>query len=161
VSILLYALGVLALAGGLAGLVLPVIPGALLLLGGVVLVAWAGEFQVVGWKTVAVAAFLTGLMLLVDWLSGLLGARAFGASRWAMLGAALGALVGLFFGFAGIVIGPVVGGIAFEYWKDPDFERAARAGVGVLVGFVAGTVVKVALAFTMVAMLALVLLFGR
>lgn len=156
-EILLYVLGALALLAGLAGLALPALPGALLLLSGAVLLGWAGHFAVIGWGTIAAAAVLTGLMLAVDWIAGLLGARAFGASRWAMLGAGLGALVGLFFGLPGVVLGPVVGGVAFQYWKDPDLERAARAGLGVLLGFVVGTTVKMALGFALVAMLVLAL----
>ena len=58
-------------------------------------------------------------------------------------------VVGLFLGLPGIVLGPAVGALAFEYAKDPNFGRAAKAGVGTLVGFVVGTVVKVALAFVL------------
>ena len=157
-EVLLYLAGALALAAGLAGLVLPALPGAPLLLVGVLLVAWAGDFAAVGWGTVAGAAVLTGLMLAVDWAAGALGARAFGASRWAMVGAALGAVVGLFFGLPGILVGPIAGGIAFEYWKDPDFERALKAGAGVFLGFVVGSAVKVALGFALLGLLLLALL---
>jgi uncharacterized protein YqgC (DUF456 family) len=157
VEIALYTLGGLALATGLAGLVLPLLPGAPLMLVGVLLVAWAGHFTAVGWGTVAGAVVLTGMMIAVEWAAGALGARAFGASRWAMLGAAVGAVVGLFFGLPGILLGPVVGGIAFEYWKDPDFERAFKAGAGVFVGFVVGSAVKVALGFALVGLVLLAL----
>jgi uncharacterized protein YqgC (DUF456 family) len=127
------------------------------MLGGVLLVAWAGHFTAVGWGTVAGAVVLTGMMIAVDWAAGALGARAFGASRWAMLGAAAGAVVGLFFGLPGILLGPVVGGIVFQYWKDPDFERALHAGAGVFVGFVVGSALKVALGFALVGLVLLAL----
>lgn len=157
-EILLYVLGGLALAAGLAGLVLPVLPGAPLMLGGVLLLAWAGHFAVIGWGTIAAAAALTALMLAVDWVAGALGAKAFGASRWAMWGALAGALVGLFFGIPGILLGPVVGAIAFELWKDPDLPRAAKAGFGVLVGFLLGSAVKVTLGVILVGLVVLALL---
>jgi len=157
-EVLLYALGALALAAGLAGLVLPVLPGAPLLLAGVLLLAWAGHFAVVGWGTVVAAAAVSVLILAVDWAAGVLGARAFGASPWAMVGALAGALIGLFLGIPGVILGPVAGSIALEYWKDPNFERAAKAGIGVLLGFVVGTAVKVALGLGLVAAVALVLL---
>lgn len=156
-EIALYTVGALALATGLAGLVLPALPGAPLMLAGVLLVAWAGGFAALGWGTIALAVVLTGLMIAVDWAAGALGAKAFGASRWAMLGAALGAVVGLFFGLPGILLGPIAGGIAFQYWKDPDFERALRAGAGVFIGFVVGSAVKVALGFALLALVALAL----
>ena len=155
----LYALGILALVLGLAGLVLPVLPGGLLMVAGVALIAWAGHFAVVGWPTVAVCALLGLAMWGVDLLAGLLGARAFGASRWALIGSAVGVVVGLFFGLPGIVIGPALGALAFEYARDPDLPKAARAGVGALVGFLAGSVLKASLAFVMLGALLLALLW--
>jgi uncharacterized protein YqgC (DUF456 family) len=147
VTTLLYVLGVLALLAGLAGVVVPVLPGAVALWGGVWLIAWAGGFQRVGAPTIAVTGALALLMLAADWAATALGARSFGASRWAVLGSTLGLLVGLFLGPVGIVLGPVAGAVALELWKDPDLEKALKAGVGTLVGFLAGSVVKVMLAF--------------
>lgn len=144
---LLYVLGALALLAGLAGVVVPVLPGAVALWGGVWLIAWAGGFQLVGAPTIAVTGVLALLMLAADWAATALGARSFGASRWAVLGSTLGLLVGLFLGPVGIVLGPVAGAVALELWKDPDLEKALKAGVGTLVGFLAGSVVKVMLAF--------------
>jgi len=147
VATLLYVLGVLALLAGLAGVVVPVLPGAVALWGGVWLIAWAGAFQLVGAPTIAVTGVLALLMMAADWAATALGARSFGASRWAVLGSTLGLLVGLFLGPVGIVLGPVAGAVALELWKDPDLEKALKAGVGTLVGFLAGSVVKVMLAF--------------
>ena len=158
VTILLYVLGVLALLVGLAGVVLPVLPGALALWGGVWLIAWAGDFQVVGAPTIAVTGVLALLIMAADWAATALGARAFGASRWAVMGATLGLLVGLFLGPVGILLGPVVGAVALELWKDPNLEKALQAGVGTLLGFLAGSVVKVVLAFLLLGVLVVGLL---
>jgi uncharacterized protein YqgC (DUF456 family) len=158
VTILLYVLGVLALLAGLAGVVVPVLPGAVALWGGVWLIAWAGGFQRIGAPTLAVTGVLALLIVAADAAATALGARAFGASRWAVAGATLGLLVGLFLGPVGIVLGPVVGAVALELWKDPDLEKALRAGVGTLVGFLAGSVVKVVLAFLLVGALLIGLL---
>jgi uncharacterized protein YqgC (DUF456 family) len=87
-----------------------------------------------------------------------LGARAFGSSRWAVVGSAVGVVVGLFFGLPGIILGPALGATAFELWKDPDLGRAARAGAGALAGFLVGTVIKVTLAFVMVGLVVIALL---
>jgi uncharacterized protein YqgC (DUF456 family) len=155
VEIVLYVLGAAALAVGLAGVVLPAIPGSALLVLGVLLVAWADGFtRVSGWTVVA-CAVLGAAIWAVDLAAGILGARAFGASRWAVLGSGLGLLVGLFFGLPGIVLGPAVGALVLEYARDPDFERALRAGAGAFVGFVLGSAVKVALAFVLVGVLVL------
>ncbi len=153
VTILLYVLGVLALLAGLAGVVLPVLPGAVALWGGVWFIAWAGDFQLVGAPTLTVTGVLALLIIASDWAATALGAKAFGASRWAMAGAAIGLLVGLLFGPVGIVLGPVIGAVALELWKDPDLEKALKAGMGTLVGFLAGSVVKVMLAFLLLGVL--------
>ncbi len=159
VQIFLYVLGAVALVAGMAGVVLPALPGSPLLVAGVVLIAWAGEFTRVGWVTVGISVILGLLIMAVDWIAGLLGAKVFGASKWAMLGGSVGLVVGLFFGLPGIVLGPALGAIALEYWKNPDVGRAARAGIGVMIGFLVGSAVKVALAFVIVGALALALLF--
>jgi uncharacterized protein YqgC (DUF456 family) len=156
-EILLYVLGAVALLLGLAGVVLPALPGSALLVAGALLVGWADGFtRVSGW-TVAVCAVLGAAIWAVDLAAGVLGAKAFGASRWAVIGSGVGLLVGLFLGLPGIVLGPVVGALAFEYARDPNFERALKAGVGAFVGFVLGSVVKVALSFVLVGVLAFAL----
>jgi uncharacterized protein YqgC (DUF456 family) len=154
---LLYVLGAVALLAGVAGTILPGLPGSPLIVAGVVLVAWAGGFVRVGWPTIVASALLAGLIVAVDWVAGLLGAKLFGASRWALVGAGVGVLVGLFFGLPGVILGPAVGAIVFEWWKNPDFGRALKAGLGVFLGFLVGSVVKVALAFVILGLLAVAL----
>ncbi len=156
-EILLYVLGAAALVAGIAGVVLPAVPGSALLVLGAFLVAWAEGFtRVSGW-TVAACAAIGAAIWVVDLAAGVLGARAFGASRWAIVGAGLGLLVGMFLGRPGIVLGPAAGAIVLEYARDPNFERALKAGVGAFVGFVLGSAVKVSLAFVLVGVLALAL----
>lgn len=156
-EILLYVLGAAALVAGIAGVVLPAIPGSVLLIAGAVLVGWAEGFtRVSGW-TVAVCVVIGIGIWIVDLVAGVLGARAFGASKWAIIGAGLGLLVGMFLGLPGIVLGPAVGAIVLEYARDPNFERALKAGTGAFLGFVLGSVVKVSLAFVLVGVLALAL----
>jgi uncharacterized protein YqgC (DUF456 family) len=159
VSIVLYVVGVALLAAGVAGLLLPVLPGAVLLVAGVVALAWAGDFAILGWGMVAFAGAMGLAITAVDWAASLLGAKAFGASRWAVVGSAVGLVVGLFLGLPGIILGPVVGALAFEYAKDPNFERALRAGLGAFVGFVVGSVLKVTMAFALIGVVALRYLF--
>lgn len=158
-EILLYALGALLLLLGLAGVVLPALPGAPLLVAGAVLVAWADSFTRVGWGTVAAAAVVGLAIWAVDVLAAVLGAKAFGASRWAIVGAGVGLLGGLFLGLPGILLGPAVGAIVFEYARNPDFGRAAKAGLGAFLGFLLGSVVKVALSFVLVGLVVLALVF--
>ena len=157
VEIALYALGAGLMIAGVAGLVVPALPGSILMVAAAVVIAWAGDFARVGWPTIGVVAVLGALMWIVDHLAALLGAKAFGASRWALAGGAIGVVVGLFFGLPGIVLGPALGAFALELWRGADLRRAARSGTGVLVGFVVGTIAKIALAFVLIGAVGLAL----
>ncbi|HSD19660.1 MAG TPA: DUF456 domain-containing protein [Anaeromyxobacter sp.] len=159
VTVLLYALGAAAIVAGIAGLVLPILPGSLLLVVGVVLIAWAEDFTRVGWGIVAVAAGLSLLMWLVDLAAAALGAKAFGASSRSILGASVGLVVGLFLGPVGVVLGPIVGAVLFELTRTPDLRAAGRAGAGAFVGFVLGNAVKIALAFVLVGVVVLAVIY--
>ncbi len=145
-----YVLGFVALAVGIVGVVLPVLPGSILLVAGAVLIAWADGFARVGWGTVILSAVIGALIWAVDLAAAALGARVAKASKWAVIGAGVGLLVGLFLGLPGIILGPAVGAIAFEYLHDPDTRRALRAGTGAFIGFLLGSVIKVALAMVVV-----------
>jgi uncharacterized protein YqgC (DUF456 family) len=156
---LLLLIGLLAIALGLVGLLLPALPGSPLIFGGAVLVAWADHFTRVGPLALVLIALLALTGTAADYAATLLGARKAGASKWGMAGAVIGLLAGLPFGLPGIVLGPAIGATALEYFKDPDAKRAATAGAGVLVGFVVGTAAKYACAFAMIGVLLVSYLF--
>ena len=136
---------------GIAGMVLPALPGAPLVLAGIVLAAWADDFQYAGWKTITVITILTGLAMVVDFVAGAFGAKQFGASPRAALGATLGAIVGVFFVPPfGFFIGPFIGALLGELSAQRTLGDASRAGVGATIGLVVGTAAKLALAIFMV-----------
>lgn len=149
-SLLLWALALLLVVAGLAGIVLPAFPGAILVFAGLVVAAWADHFVHVGSGTLAVLAALTALIYVVDLLAGVVGARRFGASNRALLGAAVGAVVGILFGLPGIVLGPFLGALLGELSAHGDLLRAGRAGFGTWVGLVLGVAIKLAIGFAMV-----------
>ena len=97
--VLLWVLAFVLILVGLIGTLLPVMPGALLVFLGMFAGAWADDFSRVGWAVLGVLAILTVLFYVLDFLAGAYGARRLGASRWGVVGAILGALVGMFFGF--------------------------------------------------------------
>ena len=135
---------------GIAGTFLPALPGTLLVFAGLFLAAWADGFARVGWPTLLVLGLLTALSYAVDLVATAVGARTFGASRRAAVGAVLGTLLGLFFGIPGLIIGPFAGALAGEIWARKGFEGAAQAGIGAWLGFVVGAAVKLAIVFGMV-----------
>lgn len=155
-AILLWLLAILLVIAGLAGLILPLLPGAPLLFLGLVAAAWAEDFAHVGLGTLAVLGGLALLTYVVDLGAGALGARRFGASREAMAGAAIGALVGLLAGFVGVLIGPFVGAAIGELTARRGMRDAGRAGVGATIGLVLGVIGKLGIAFAMLGIFAVV-----
>ncbi len=149
VQILLWVLAALLIAAGFAGLILPAVPGIPLVFAGLVLLAWAENFAYVGWLTLTLLGLLALLSYAVDFLAAALGAKRFGASPRAVAGAALGALVGIFFGLPGLVLGPFVGAVIGEFSRRASAKAATQAGVGATLGLLFGALLKIALAFAM------------
>jgi hypothetical protein len=147
----LYLVGSALVLVGLAGLVLPVLPGILLVFAGLAVAAWADGFARVGAWGLAIIGGLAVAALAVDFLASLLGARRAGASGLAVAGAGLGALVGLLFGVPGLILGPFIGAVGGELIARRDLVRAGQVGLATWIGMVLGGVTKVILAFMMIA----------
>lgn len=158
-SIVLWALGVVLVVVGLVGIVMPALPGHLLIFVGLVLAAWAEGFSRVGFWTLGVIGAVALASYGIDFAAVALGTRRLGATPRAMMGAAIGTLLGLFFGLPGIIIGPFLGAVIGELTATKDFARAGKAGVAAWIGFAIGTAVKVGLAFVMIAIFLAALVF--
>jgi len=139
---------------GLAGIVLPAIPGTVLIFAGLWLFAWADGFMRVGVATIVILGIVAAATYFVDVAMMAAGMKRLGTSRRAMAGAAIGTVAGFFFGLPGLVIGPFVGAVIGELTTHGDLSRAGRAGVAAWIGFAIGTVVKVGLAFVMIGIFA-------
>ena len=135
---------------GLAGIVLPALPGTALVLAGIVVGAWIDDFTRVGWFAIATSTVLAVLAWVLDYAAALLGAKRAGASRQAVIGAALGTVAGIFMGLVGVFFMPLVGAAIGEFVARKDHNRAVKVGVATWLGLMAGMLAKVALAFMMV-----------
>jgi hypothetical protein len=140
------------MALGIAGIVLPVLPGTVLIFGGILLGAWIDDFARISTWTVAIAAVLTVISVICDYVAAALGAKRVGASRQAVIGAMLGTLLGIFSGLWGLIFMPLVGAAIGEYLVLRDLQRAGQVGMATWVGLLLGTAVKIAIAFTMLGM---------
>lgn len=149
-TVLLWILAAGFILIGLAGTVLPLLPGTTLLFLGLALGAWIDDFAYVGLGTLGVLAGLTVLTYFIEFLSGALGARFFGAGKRAMIGAAVGAVIGLFMGIAGILIGPFIGAAIGELTAKRTLKQASYAGVGTTLGFVVGVILKLLICLVMI-----------
>jgi uncharacterized protein YqgC (DUF456 family) len=158
-TIVLWIVAVVMVTVGLIGVVMPALPGHMLIFAGLVVGAWAEGFTRVGVWTLVILGLIALSSYTVDLIAVALGARRLGASPRAMTGAALGTLGGLFFGLPGVIVGPFVGAVIGELTTHRDVARAGRAGIAAWIGFAVGTAVKVALAFLMVGIFLVALVF--
>lgn len=146
---LLWIIAIGLIAVGIAGTVLPGIPGVMAVFGGMLLAAWIDNFTKIGWVTLVVLGVLTALAFAADIVGSLLGAKRVGASRLALAGAALGTLAAFPFGFFGLLFGPFVGAVAGEFITQQRLDAAARVGLGTWIGLAVGSLAKLALLFAM------------
>lgn len=158
-DVLLWILTALLMAAGIAGAVLPVLPGAALVMAGAVLGAWIDGFERVGGWTLGLLAVLALLSWVLDYVAALLGAKKVGASRLALVGAAVGTVAGLMFGFVGVFVLPFVGAALGEYIARRDHQAAARVGIATGFGLVLALVAKVVIAFMMIGVFVTALIF--
>ena len=158
-TLLLWILAAVLVLIGIAGLVIPAMPGAPMLFAGLLLAAWADDFAYVGTVTLVILAGLALLTYVVDFGATLFGAKKFGASNRAIIGAAIGTLVGLFFGLLGVLLGPFVGAVIGELSAKRGLHAATRAGIGTTIGLALGAAAKLTLAFSMLGIFAVARFF--
>ena len=151
---LLWILAMLLMAVGVAGTVLPVLPGTALVFAGVWLGAWIDGYERVGVYTVVVLGAMALLAWALDYLAGLMGARRAGASKEALVGAAIGTVAGLLAGFVGVLVMPFVGAALGEYLARRDERRAMSVGMATGIGLLLGMVAKIGIAFAMLGVFA-------
>lgn len=148
--LIFWVVAMLLVCAGLVGLVFPAMPGAPLIFAGLLLAAWAEGFKYVGIGTIFIIAVLALMTIGVDFWAAMFGAKKFGASKRAVIGALLGTVAGLFLGFPGVVFGPFIGAVIGELLAQKNLRQASRAGIGATLGIVLGAALKLALAFAMV-----------
>jgi uncharacterized protein len=139
------------MTAGLIGIFIPLLPDTVLIFAGAVLFyVLRGQENSFGIFTIAVLGGLMGVTLLLDFVSGAVGAKWFGATRWGALGGIVGAVAGMFFGLVGIFIGPLVGVMLGELLGGKGILPAGRSTWGTLVGTTAGMMVKFVIALVMI-----------
>lgn len=159
-DIALYALAALLIVGGLAGSVLPALPGIPMVFGGIWLVAAVDDYRHLGLWWLLIIGALGVLGVIVDFVAGTLGAKRVGASPSALWGATIGTFVGMFFGIPGLLLGPFAGALLGELTSGTSVLRSAHVGAATWIGLLLGTLFKLVLSFLMVGLFGLAMLFG-
>ncbi len=141
----------LVMAVGLVGTVVPVIPGILLIYAGYLLYGFATGWQAYGLAAIIAWSVVTGLVLLLDFYAGAIGAKRYGASRSGAWGSLIGGLIGMLAaGFPGLILGPFVGAAVGELLRGRSYREALRSGWGTFTGFMVGSVVRIAIGVVMI-----------
>jgi uncharacterized protein len=156
-TVLWWTLIILLIVVGLIGTVVPLLPGSTLILAGAVvhrLVFTSGP-HTLSWWVIAAMFVLMITSYVIDFISGAMGAKYFGATRWGAIGGFIGAIVGVFFGLPGIFIGPLVGVLAGELIGGKQLVAAGKSTWGTLLGTTAGMIAKLVIALVMVGLFVL------
>jgi hypothetical protein len=149
-TIFLWTAAIVLILIGLAGTVLPVVPGATLVFGGIVLAAWIDDFARIPVWVLLLLAVLTALAWIVDFAAATMGAKRAGASTLALVGAVVGTLAGIVSGLWGLLFMPLLGAAIGEFIAQRDLRRAGKVGVATWIGLLLGTAAKVAIVFAMI-----------
>lgn len=159
-DVALYLLAAALVVGGVAGAVLPVLPGIPMIFGGIWLAAAVDQYRHLGWAWLVAIGIVGAVGVALDFVSASLGAKRIGASPRALWGAGAGTVVGMFFGIPGLIVGPFAGAMAGELWSGTSVLRSAHVGVGTWVGMLLGLLAKVVISFLMIGMAGVALLFS-
>jgi uncharacterized protein YqgC (DUF456 family) len=149
VDILWIVIGSIFLIVGIIGCVLPVIPGQALSWTSLLFLQLTSDPPFTA-QFIVIWALITAGVTLLDYFVPIWGTKKLGGSKKGIWGATAGLVIGIFF-FPplGLIIGPFIGAYAGELMAGKDSRTAFRSGLGTFVGFVAGTLMKLAISFIM------------
>lgn len=152
-------IAVLLVAIGIAGTILPMLPGVPLVFAGLLLAAWHGGFNQVSILTMVIIGAIAAMAWAVDFFASVVTAKKVGASKYALWGAGIGAVLGIAGGIVGLIIGPAIGAIIGELitHKNTSKESTSKAttvGIAAGLGFVLALAIKIVLVLTILAIFA-------
>lgn len=148
-DIILTILGAILMIVGIAGCILPVLPGVVLNYVGLLLLYFTSRVEfstefLIGWALVVIA------IEVLDYFIPIWGTKKFGGGKKGAWGCTIGVVVGIFvLPPWGIIIFPFVGAVIGELIDDKDVKVALKAGLGAFVGFLAGTFLQVLVALVL------------
>lgn len=153
-TILLIILSFVLVLVGFLGVFLPLLPSAPIAWLGLLLYAYVTEFSVITLTAILIFLGLTVLTIILDAVAPLLGAKKYRASKYGIGGAFLGFLLGvMFLGPIGIIIGPLAGAFFGEFLSGRKPKEAIQSAKGTVIGFLAGSLVKLVLILVMLGFL--------
>jgi uncharacterized protein YqgC (DUF456 family) len=146
VEIIITVVGLLLVILGLLGSLLPILPGPPVGFAGLLLMAVARRFsEPLTPILILVLALATLGVIVFDYLLPLMMSKKYGASKWGVWGSVFGMVIGLFFSPLGVLVGAFVGAVIGEWIVHRKQRKALKAGFGVVLGSLLGSVLKLGL----------------
>ncbi len=140
---MLMILAVICAVVGIAGCVLPALPGTPICFLGLLLARWGGVE--IASKVLVMAAVATIVVSVADYYLPIWFTKKFGGSKQATRGSMIGIVAGLFFMPWGIILGPFIGAFLGELSnKESDGNKAFKVAFGSFAAFFFGTGLKLA-----------------
>ncbi|MDF9407339.1 MAG: hypothetical protein A4E52_00254 [Pelotomaculum sp. PtaB.Bin013] len=144
-------IAVVFFTAGIIGTIMPVLPGAPLIWLGMLIYGIFVKFNNMSWLFFAGQGLVVALVFLIDYLAGVWGVKRYGGSKAAVWGSVIGGILGiLLLGPFGLIFGPFIGAVAGELYRKSDLNKAFQVGIGTLIGFLGGTILKLAVEVLMI-----------
>jgi len=147
-DILWIILGIIMVLLGLAGSIIPALPGPPLCLIGLIL----QQLKTIPPFTTTFLwlwAIVVIVLLVLDYVTPVYGTKKWGGSKFGIWGSTIGLFAGMWFGPMGIFLGPFVGAFIGEIIANKSMHQAWRAALGSFIGFLVGTLLKLIACFIM------------
>jgi hypothetical protein len=150
-TLILYILSGLIIILGVFGIFFPLIPGITLIFIGILVASFTSHFSFITWVAILILGILTLISLLIDYFSGVLGAKFGGASLLGLVGAFLGSILGFsIFGLLGIIIGPALGVFIFELVNKRNPQKSLKIASYSLISTIIGLIINIIIGLTMI-----------
>ena len=137
-AVLLFVIALAVMFVGLAGVILPVLPGVPLIFGAAVLYGILTGFEDIDLTVILILAGFTVAALVVDYLANFISVRKMGGSVVGAIGAVVGLMIGIFIGVVWIIVLPFVLAVTFELIAGRESRQALKSGMGSFVGLLFG-----------------------
>ena len=137
----LLILAFLCMLIGIIGCIVPGLPGTPIAYAGLWL-AQATERVDFSWQFMLIWGVVVVVVSVLDYVVPAWGTKRYGGTKYGVWGSTIGVFVGLFFGAAGVIFGPLVGAVLGELISGKELSDALKAGWGSFVGLLFGTVLK-------------------
>ncbi|OHB98114.1 MAG: hypothetical protein A2W74_03780 [Planctomycetes bacterium RIFCSPLOWO2_12_38_17] len=150
-EIILFAISIIIMTAGMAGIIVPIIPSIPLIWLGSFIYAIFTHFEKITWVVLLIFALLTIFSIVLENIGNVYGAKKFGATKWGIIGSVVGTGVGFYTGGPiGLILGPVIGTIVFEFIGGKGYKGALKSGLGNFVGFLGGSILKFVVGLAMI-----------